>query len=587
MSQPVQFVLLLDVDQQVNAEAVMQHVPHERDERHVLRLSDFSSSLQPGRARKDLDWAALTSCLSAMVDRIRSLWPNDRRVDVYVAGHAPLSLFFALGTQLDTRSARVMAIQQRRLEQGVWDVLELVPAAGPPVLEIGGVGQVSEGTGDVAIVMSTLSTELPKDAIRSAVKDHGGDVVGIASLAGDNVVLDVNNIGSTVRQIGELLIAVTTDYPHRTGATVFLAGPAFLALAAGLVLNPNQYLDDEMSLTLTDFGAGKYTPVMSLPLTVSRREATPPDADSLAAQDKAFGYIAMGIRELQRTLREEDVFMPVGFVGHPVGTERVRKNTWHLLEQLGVPESPHPTEPFVVNPLTRSLTIGRPLLHPIVDLAPEALERIGQLFALHELLHVDQDVQSHNYQGIGRSGVALEEIDFWADAFAIGNAALHHIRRNGPAAAERSAEIVTHYIDAHLAAMRAFDVMEQGTTSLLVMPERRLRRYLIWHLQRARAVAVKEPAHIEALMDARVVVELAPLRGRLDHRHDKIAESALQSTTLTLVVGGLGRRLPELPNNFAPSALVDAVRHFDEARIEQLMGYVVNTARDILVPWET
>lgn len=586
MPQPTQFLILLDVDKAVDADALSGLLPDQRSVRHVVTLMGHGLVRRPGVPRDQLDWRRITSALAGLDEELRALWPETGDVEVFVAGFAPLSVFFALGVLLDPRGARVVGLQADRNAAGVWHRLPLVAdASGGELLNPRGLPpDAADSTGHVGVFVSTLGGDAPKQQIREAVQSHGDEVAGVASLAGPPLQIDEGNIGHLVHQLQQFFVRITASYTHRTGATVFLAVPGVVALAAGLAVNPHQYLGARRSIELTEYVGGQYLRVFRLPLEVAPDTSIPDDADSKLKRLQAFGHFKRGVETLKAQLDIETVFMPAGFGGSRESARAIVRRAFESLGALRLPDEPM-GEAFEIESLSQTLTIGPALLHPLSDLGRPVLERLGQLFTLHEVVHSDQGIESHNYRGIGRAGVVLEDVDFWADAFAIGTAALHEVGRSGQAGIQHCSEILASFIDAHIAAMRAFDQMEQGAPTLRVMPERRLRRYLIWYMQRARACAVRAPADVRALLDDRLVVELAPLRGRLDDRFDKIVEGAVQTTTLAFSIGGRAKRVAPLPDNFAPSQLVDAVRSFDEQLIDRAVRFVVNENRGLLVPW--
>ena len=62
------------------------------------------------------------------------------------------------------------------------------------------------------------------------------------------------------------------------------------------------------------------------------------------------------------------------------------------------------------------------------------------------------------------------------------------------------------------------------TPHLLVaheLADRRLRRYLTWHLQRVRGETLTSAADFPVLLAPAVIVELAPISARLDRRFDR------------------------------------------------------------------
>jgi len=226
------------------------------------------------------------------------------------------------------------------------------------------------------------------------------------------------------------------------------------------------------------------------------------------------------------------------------------------------------------------MRFGHGLLHALVEVDEDRLANLGPLFVLHELVHDPQHVTSNTYRGIGRAAVALEDVDFWADAFALSVAFEYTISREGPEAAR---SVLVHLMDAHLAAMRAFDRMEQGAV-LGMLPERRLRRYLIWTLQRARAATIRSPDHARMLLDARVCAEISLIKGRLDDRDDKMVLEARPDAELFVTVGARLVRLSARPG-LAPAEMIDAVRTFDDQRINASMDHVVDARRDVLATW--
>ena len=586
MTAPTQFLLFLDVDNPVDEAQFDALVPDRRSVRHTLRLSDSGLEPQPGRRRDELDWAGIVEALASLRSRLIAKWPEDGNVEVYVAGFAPLPVFFAAGAMLDTRTSHVFALQPDRERHGDWTLLDLSKGEAPSGLIPSGLPKPpAVTTGNIALFISTQVAAAPVGPVREAVKEIGGELGAIASLtSADRTVVDQKNIGRLFTQLREFFVAVTEAYPDRSGVTLFLAGPAAMALAAGLAMNVNQFFGQGRVVDLCEYLGGPYKHVLRLPLDVASSDSVPDDAEAVLRRTRAFGHFRRGVAALQTHLERETLHLPVGFAASDEVAAKLGDDAYRLLTGLTVPDEPV-GDAFEVDVLASRLTVGHGLLHALSDVSPDTLSRLGQMFTLHEVLHPGQGIESYNFRGIGRSGVALEDVDFWADAFAIATATTHEVLRNGAEGEARCGESLLAFINAHIEAMRAFDRMEQGIDQLRVMPERRLRRYLIWYLQRARAVAVRSPTDVRAMLDTRLFVELAPLRGRLDRRYDKIVVSPVQTTTLTVVSGGRACRIPALPLNFDPADLVEAVRTFDEEALANLMDYVVNKARDLLVTW--
>jgi hypothetical protein len=211
----------------------------------------------------------------------------------------------------------------------------------------------------------------------------------------------------------------------------------------------------------------------------------------------------------------------------------------------------------------------------------------GRLLLLHELFHDGQDLRTSNYYDVGRAGTVLEGVDFAADAFALAVLIAWDLRRGGPRALEAAGDRAARWVGWAIEGIEAFDRFEQGVRIERLF-ERRLRRYLIWYLQRERARAVRQKANarndVERLFAGRLAVELAPLAGRLDARFDKLVAGSTPHTELFAALDGHLIREARRPG-FDPGALVDAVRRYDRAPIEMAMGYVLDEHRAVLIPW--
>jgi hypothetical protein len=581
---PHQLLLVLDVDQAVSVEVVSTLLPDRRASRQVLRLTDLGLVRQaPGTPRDQLNWRGVSTALASMVRKVGSARPDHGPFEIYVAGFGPLSVFFALGALLDPRGAHIFGLQPERDGPDAWTLLDLTRATSSEVaFDVSGIPTMpAESTGQVAVFLSTIATDIPRDQLRAVVQEQGKSLAAIVALAKARETITPDNVGGVVRHLRDAFVGVATSFPHREGLTVTIAGPSTFALAAGLALNPVQFLGEGRGVEIVEYVGGPYRPAMRLPLEVSAAVDVPQDAEAVLSRLSAFKPFNAGVLKLRDKLSAEHIFVPAGLHG---GNADIGRRARATLQALRLPDEPM-GDAFELNILDCTLTIGHGLLHALTHIQPDMLERLGQMFTLHEVVHADQGIESHNYRGIGRSGVVLEDVDFWADAFAIGTAALHEVARNGQVGQEQASRIVTTFIDAHIQAMRAFDRMEQGSATLHVMPERRLRRYLIWYLQRARARAVRTPDDIKAMLNERLFVELAPLRGHLDDRFDKVVESGLGSTTLAFSIGGRAKRVAALPENFAPTELVDAVRAFDEPRLERAMTFIASENRSLLTAW--
>lgn len=596
MSSPDQFILLLDVDAEVDEEGILNCVPNDRRNRHIIKLSKCGylrkQNIAQNLPRNQLNWSMLGAAIIAMRERLNNETIKDGQPkEVYIAGSAPLSVFFAVSIELDPDTMRIVSLQQRKGVPGAWDIFDFgsTSVSNQLPLRAGGVSleAPAEGTGRLAIFVSTQVSDPPREAIRNAVQAHGDNLLGIAYLVPpEPILLTHDNIGNFLTNVRGLLVKLTTLYPYRTGISLFMAGPSSLAIAVGIAINPHIFFSSGKTIDLNEYIAGPYDRVMSVPIAVSYQGQVPNDADSKLLRSNVLDGIKRGIKQLKKKLKRDSFFFPRGFaLDHADQDGNILTNKIiDRLQALRLPTEPS-SEVFDIDVLSDVLCIGDNLLHPLIGIHQDVLNRLGQLFILHEIIHEYQGINSLTYQGIGRSGITLEDVDFWADAFAIGTAVLNHISQNGPSAVETSGKILIDFIDSHLEAMQAFDCMEQGAKMLRTMSERRMRRYLIWYIQRARAAAVKKPEHIISLLNYRLFVEIAPLRGHLDDRYDKIIDGFTQDTCFIVAFGGKLKRISALPQNFDPTQMIDAIRNFNTEKIEQMSKYIVNDAKNILINW--
>jgi hypothetical protein len=230
-----------------------------------------------------------------------------------------------------------------------------------------------------------------------------------------------------------------------------------------------------------------------------------------------------------------------------------------------------------------TISLGYGLLRALGGQDAATAVRICQMLVLHEIEHYSQGLESSTYQGIGRAGVALEDIDYWADAVAAGTLAHWQFRCRPTGGISHFRDSSVGVIDTVLMGIEAFDRVDHGDR-IELLPERRLRRYLIWHIQRARSLTVQKPEDLLQLLGMRLIAELSNVEARLDDRHEKIVVRASAGSELVL---SLDKRLARITASatFDPERLVEAVRTFNRAAIEPMMRSVRDQQRDLLVPW--
>ncbi len=132
---------------------------------------------------------------------------------------------------------------------------------------------------------------------------------------------------------------------------------------------------------------------------------------------------------------------------------------------------------------------------------------IGQLLFLHEIYHdEDQDLRSSNYYEVGRAGMVLEALDYQADAFSLETLIRWEVRQGGERAQREVGAHAARWVQWALRGMAAFDRLVFGER-IDRLAERRLRRYLLWALQRERAAVIGKLEQLEG----RCWLHIAPI----------------------------------------------------------------------------
>jgi SMODS-associated and fused to various effectors sensor domain/CHAT domain len=575
LRKPVQVLFLLDVisDNPLALEDIERHLPDERSERYVLTLSQFG-------ARKALrglgiDFPGCADALARMVaEARRKLEGETRQVRYYVAGRAPLPVFAHLGMELSAWSDVTLINQRKDLS---WDVLPLKgrPASGsaPYFKIIKGVAldEPSEADGRVAIFISTGHT--PQRAeLHAFLRACNSAIAGFIEVsAGQNslTMLDESNVAQAMNELAHIFAKLPDDYPRRKGIAIFIAGPATLAYMVGRAINVHPIQD----VWVPNFEGGVYRFSVSLPWKSRTQPEVSEGAESELGRKRMLEVILGRIQALQKSLTSKDL--------PPTLSAEEATKFLARLSSIQISREPQGSD-FELNTIEGTMVFGKGLLEALRPLSEADLGRVGQSFFLHELFHFNQNLHAATHAGVGRAGVALEEVDYWADALAVATLASWEIRRGGEEGKEKTRSILVAAVDAVLAGIEAFDRFEQGER-MDRLPERRLRRYLIWHMQRARALTTTRPEDIRELLGKRLIVELAPLRGHLDERFDKIADAPQDDAELFVVLDG--RLLRSRHVTHSPNAIIEATRTFDRKLLGEAMRSIREQHLSELVPW--
>ncbi|HRI65290.1 MAG TPA: hypothetical protein PK156_13670, partial [Polyangium sp.] len=366
-------------------------------------------------------------------------------------------------------------------------------------------------------------------------------------------------------------------YPKRTGIALFTTGPAQVAFALGRALSPN-VLVGNVALTEYLMGKNEYEYVYSLPYVPRVEPEIPATQEAKDAHTRVLSVMIEALAELQEQVREHHLEQSVLRNGE-------RATFISRLKELRILPDQVEKQPFQLRVQEGECFLGEGILHALVQSTPEQQKDFAKLLLLHEILHDWQELRNTNHSLIGRAGFVLEHIDYLADVFAVQTLVNVDLQRTEANTTTQLRTCVRQWLNMVLHGIEAFDKAEQGNEKMSRLAERRLRRYLLWHVQFARARTIKTATHFERMMQSSLTVELAPLEGFVDaKRWEKMINGALSDTELCIAVDGRLVREGSRPD-FSPEALIEALLAYDRQGAHKHVNAVVDQHRDKLMPW--
>lgn len=568
MPKPQSLLIVLDVQGVVAADELKAAL--DQEPREVLRLSDFGA---PAYAREAPPaWSLYGAALEKLAAQVHALQREaGQTFDIYVGGRAPLPLFVHMGFALQRFGGAQTVLH---FDSGAW---KLFPVSSPPppstptfLAHVAGLGAVSRASGRAAVFIDVGGREPAIEAFRELIgglDERLADVVELRTDGPANVTPQTSPAlaGELVRE----LTRVPSAYPHSAGLVLFIAGPTVLAFAVGRALTTSIF----PSVWLTNGAPPRYEFVYELPYAGAAEPRPVPDTENdLGARAEIRQTLVESIDALKADISAEDPQLDAPDVAKRL-VDRLRALTYEDTT----------SNEFRLSITEQRLAFGQHLLEGLRIAAPEILKVFARLLVLHELWHADQEILSSNFQDIGRAGVVLERLDYSADIFAVRTLFEISMRLEPTTDTAELRARLAHLLEAVLFGVEAFD---RAIDPLRIdrLAERRLRRYLIWHLQIARARTISTAADARLLLDSDVAVELAPLRGHLDARFDKVVTAATPATEVFVVVNGRLARQPKRPG-FDPAPVLDAIRSFNRLLVEQVMTNLVDSHRSVLAPW--
>ncbi|MDC0744815.1 SAVED domain-containing protein [Polyangium mundeleinium] len=564
-------LLLLDLASNVTLaqQEILSHI--QPVEPHVLCATQFGA--RPGHAGRVDDYPGCASAITRMLAEARALASEGQPLRYYVAGLGALPLFTHLGMETSSRETDFTLLNRRK--DGPWDVLSLrgkteAPAASPFFEIVRGLDRRSRSTERIPVYIST-NYEMSEAAVDEFMRERGahpGDIVEVWTGRSKN--LDASNVAQVMAELRVVFEKLHDCYPNRNGLALFFAGPAPLAFMIGRAINEKIVGD----IWVPNYFNQRYEHALVLPYRPRVARVLQHTADDELARRKILQELRRAVGFLQSKLEQK----------HLPSALRDSEGARFLERLRAIELADEPTgDTNSIDVSERTMTLGHGFLEALrkVD-EPVARARIGQTLLLRKLYQFVQHLPSTTDEG--RAGFALEEVDFWADAIAVQALACMEILRRGEEGQEHARDIVTANIEALLAGIETFDRAEHDERRILELPERKLRRYLIWHLQCARAATLQRVEDLERIFDSRLVVELAPLKGHLDARWDKVVDGPIHDTELFVVLGGRLLRIPS-QGGFNPASVIEAIRTFDRDPVRKAMKFVREQHRTVLTPW--
>jgi hypothetical protein len=578
----LQILIVVDVYPGVSEQDLKAMLPAEREDRKILRLSEFGAPiLEPPPKTTAVDWTAMGIAIEDVAKHVHELQDAHTGPTIlYVGGKGPLSVFVHLG-YLFTKSIQKVEVFNLPYGSGTWERFSMdAPTASLYIPNLfddrSGIPKENGlSTGRVGIFIDTAGRPDDTTPFQNFLQDQKEPIADLVRLCRkDKLTVDHLNIGAIVRELAQFMSEIPAYWPHRSGLALFTAVPSQVAFAIGRAMSPNVMRND---VWLTEHRNGKYEFVYSLPFEPPVEPELPKTAEAILARQNVLHEVLAALKDLQNNLHVDHV--PEGLL-----RKDERQAFVEAVKGMDLVLDCVEEQPFQVRRLQKRCQLGAGILQAIVGMKREEQRDFAKLVLLHEFVHDWQNLKSTNHSLVGLAGFVLEQVDYWADAFAVHtlvNMDLDFNKRKQ----QNVGACVQHWIGMVLKGIEAFDRMEQRGPRMKHLTERRLRRYLLWDLQFARAMTLQNSADANEMLRSALAVELAPVAGWLNSkRHEKVLKHALKETELFISVDGRLLRARELPG-YSVEELVEAVRKYEHARVHEVMYAVVDGNRDKLARW--
>jgi len=486
---------------------------------------------------------------------------------VHLFGCAPLVLMLHLASCLPRRPLRVY----QQAPDGTW-ALGYDQAQAPnreDFLQVEGLPAAGQGGGGHVALIVEVTRSIREKALAELHARYPRQLLATVCLrpvagASPDSVKQPGDVSRAAAQFRGVLDTLHERVEGAQSVLLVMDCPSSFAAALGSVIN----LNTQHPLQLHHFNAefNKYVPVHLL-----RAQRPAAAAREYTREDEREATRVLG--EVRRVHREL-----VDWLKDPAQKALVEKMDGESLLRSEVEDAPALGTTPVFRHLEGRWSFDTGLLLALGDLrkrlvSPEDWKECVRLFMVHEVFHVLQGgLSSYDYSGSGRTGFVLEAADYDADAIAIEAAlAWREAKQGGMVKDAGQTRTLEAIIWNALESLRIFE----PERPMLHLPERRLRRYLIWLFHACRlSILAKKKGQAEAGLD-RVTIEVAGLRTfpdpheRYFQQRVRLMDDADEREAPELAVYFQRRLVREQNQRVWVAQLLEAISRWDERPREE------------------
>lgn len=471
-------------------------------------------------------WRSSHDYLREQAARIRALADEKAITDIRYMGIAEVPHVLALGAYLGDE--RLIALRDFDRIRNSWEWSSI-----DGTLELQTINLPREPialTGDVVlrveisypILDADIDAVLGQDPrladIRIAPATGRAPTVGIIQSE-----VDVARVRFAVR---EALASLATMRPNAQLIHLFVAAPVSLCLSIGQELKLRNGKDVQTYRYRSSTGDRSLTTAMLLTsrdVQEGRKPLSPEDIELAANLRPVWQAALEDVQRHARVLRPSTAESSSRWFSDLQPSDTLREAApfpglhpiYELVQDKDVvATSSYPGE-FRLDPETREWHFSDTLLLGMFDAAGQSEARLrehARLFFWHEYVHLGQGLTSDTTAEIGRLANCLERVDYMADVYAI----IHQLdflgrQETDPINCAIYREMLRAQLDVALRSMWTFE----EPPPLVVIQERRLRRYLNWYWRRVQLREAPDLRSALEILAQQPCIEISGLRRRV------------------------------------------------------------------------